>query len=93
MELTMPRRQTSRAYQERNRLLDEDETADFLDLSPRTLQGLRVRGGGPDYIKIGSRAVRYRLSDLEEFIEDRRQSSTSEDDDLDDGDEDEFDDE
>lgn len=89
----MPRRQTSRAYQERNRLLDEDETADFLDLSPRTLQGLRVRGGGPDYIKIGSRAVRYRLSDLEEFIEDRRQSSTSEDDDLDDGDEDEFDDE
>jgi predicted DNA-binding transcriptional regulator AlpA len=93
MELTMARQQTSRAYEERTRLLDEDEAADYLGLSPRTLQGLRVKGGGPDYIKLGSRAVRYRLSDLEEFIEDRRQSSTSDDEDFDDGDEDELDDE
>ncbi|MFZ5618835.1 MAG: helix-turn-helix transcriptional regulator [Pseudomonadota bacterium] len=89
----MPQQQTRRAYHEQNRLLDEDEAADFLGLSPRTLQGLRVKGGGPDYIKIGSRAVRYRLSDLEDFIEDRRQSNTSEDEDLDDSDEDDFDDE
>lgn len=79
----MPQQQTRRAYHERNRLLDEDEAAEFLGLSPRTLQGLRVRGGGPDYIKIGSRAVRYRLSDLEDFIEGRRQSSTSDDEDFD----------
>ena len=86
----MPQQQTRRAYHEQNRLLDEDEAAEFLGLSPRTLQGLRVRGGGPDYIKIGTRAVRYCLSDLEEFIEDRRQSSTSEDDAFE---EDDFDDE
>ena len=78
----MSKLQPSRAYQEWNRLLDEDEAAEFLGLSPRTLQGLRVRGGGPEYIKIGSRAVRYRLRDLEEFIEGRRRSSTSEDDNL-----------
>jgi predicted DNA-binding transcriptional regulator AlpA len=84
----MTSRRNPQAAQSRNPLLDEDEAAEYLGLSPRTLQGLRVKGGGPDYIKIGSRAVRYRLSDLEEFIEERRQSSTSEDEDFDEGDDD-----
>lgn len=76
----MPQRQFHRNAETRDPLLDEEETAEYLGLSPRTLQGFRVRGGGPDYVKLGSRAVRYRLSDLEEYIEDRIQSSTSEDD-------------
>ena len=80
----MANKQTSGAYHERNCLVDEDDAADYLGLSPRTLQGLRVKGGGPDYVKIGSRAVRYRLSDLDEFVEDRVQSSTSDDEDVDD---------
>jgi predicted DNA-binding transcriptional regulator AlpA len=76
----MTSRRSAQPAQNRDPLLDEDEAAEFLGLSPRTMQGMRVSGNGPDYVKLGSRAVRYRLSDLEEYIEDRIQSSTSEDD-------------
>lgn len=49
-----------------DRLLNEQEAADFLSISFRTLQAWRVRGGGPRFCKIG-RAVRYRRADLVAF--------------------------
>ncbi len=45
-------------------LLTEMEVARMLSLSPRTLQGYRYRGGGPAFVRIGARAIRYRTSDL-----------------------------
>ncbi len=42
----------------RHRLVDENEAADLLGLSKRTLQAWRVRGGGPPFLKLG-RLVRY----------------------------------
>jgi hypothetical protein len=42
-----------------------EEAADFLRLSPRTLEKYRVRGGGPSFRKLGRRVV-YALCDLEE---------------------------
>ena len=45
-------------------LLTEEEVAKMLSLSPRTLQGYRYRGGGPAFVRIGARAIRYRTSDL-----------------------------
>lgn len=75
----MVKRLQSETAAVRHTLLDEEQAADYLGLSPRTLQNFRVRGGGPDYVKLGARAVRYRLSDLDEFIEDRVRSNTSQD--------------
>lgn len=49
------------------RLLTVREAAEYVSLSRHTLNGLRVSGGGPSFIKLGS-AVRYDLSDLDKWI-------------------------
>lgn len=56
-------------------LLTEDQAAEILRVSPRTLQGWRHRGDGPPFVKLGS-AVRYRRSDLRSFIVDSIRAST-----------------
>jgi excisionase family DNA binding protein len=58
------------------RLLTQPEAARLLRLSERTLERLRVAGGGPLYVKAG-RAVRYREVDLEAWIAARVVSNTS----------------
>ena len=58
-------------------LLREGEAASFLDLSKRTLQAWRVQGRGPKFIKVG-RSVRYRLEDLQTFVNENVHQSTSE---------------
>jgi predicted DNA-binding transcriptional regulator AlpA len=58
-------------------LLNERDAAAFLGLSDRTLQKWRVCGGGPIFIKIGGKAVRYQRRDLIEWINVRRQANTS----------------
>lgn len=49
-------------------LLSTDKAAEWLGLSPRTLEDWRLRGGGPLFCKLGRRAVRYRIEDLETFV-------------------------
>jgi predicted DNA-binding transcriptional regulator AlpA len=58
-------------------LLTQRETASVLRLSERTLERLRVQGLGPKYVKCGRRSVRYRQSDLDEWIASRVVASTS----------------
>jgi excisionase family DNA binding protein len=58
-------------------MLTVHEAADYLRLSKRTLERLRVSGLGPKFVKCG-RAVRYRQADLEEWIGQRVVRSTSE---------------
>jgi predicted DNA-binding transcriptional regulator AlpA len=48
-------------------LLDQRQAADYLHVSTRTLERLRVSGDGPAYVKLGH-LVRYRLGDLEKWI-------------------------
>jgi predicted DNA-binding transcriptional regulator AlpA len=60
-------------------LLRTKEAARFLSLSERTLEGLRVRGGGPRFISLSRRAVAYRPEDLEEWVRSRLRTSTSDD--------------
>lgn len=52
--------------------------AEYLNISPRTLRDWRVRGGGPKYVRVSSRAVRYRKVDLDEWAASRLERSTSE---------------
>ncbi len=58
------------------RYFDNDEAAEFLKLSPRTLEKQRVRGDGPPYHKFGRRVV-YELTDLQAWAAKRRYSSTT----------------
>jgi hypothetical protein len=57
-------------------VLDTRSAADFLGISPRTLEGWRVRGGGHPFVKVGG-AVRYRLARLEEYLAHQERTSTS----------------
>lgn len=57
-------------------LLTEDEAADFLNISTRTLQAWRVRGGGPVFNRLG-RAVRYRVDALEAWLKANARANTS----------------
>lgn len=59
-----------------NGFLSNDQAADFLNLSPRTLEKLRVVGGGPVFSKLGRRVV-YALEDLQSWVAAKRRASTS----------------
>jgi hypothetical protein len=58
------------------RYLTNDEAADFLRLSPRTLEKQRVIGGGPRFRKFGRR-VMYAVVDLEAWADARSFEATS----------------
>jgi excisionase family DNA binding protein len=49
-------------------LLREEDAADLLNLSVRTLQAWRLRRTGPPFVQVG-RAVRYRRRDLIAWID------------------------
>ena len=58
-------------------LIDENEAAEFLGVTGRTMQALRQRGGGARYIVISARCLRYRRIDLRAWADARMRSSTS----------------
>lgn len=64
--------------QDHNKLIREPEAAELLGFSPRTLQGWRVRGGGPRFCKSSKKAIRYRVGDLLDWIDGNTISNTSE---------------
>ncbi len=59
-----------------NPLLNTAQAAEYLGLSPRTLEAWRLRGGSPPFHKLGSRCL-YRVSDLETWLEAKFRRSTS----------------
>ena len=59
-------------------LLNERQTAAYLGVSPRCLAAWRHRGGGPHFLRIGYRTVRYLPADVEEWLSKRRFASTAE---------------
>ena len=60
-----------------DRLLVQQEAAEYLRVSQRTLERWRVAGTTPAYIKAGRRVL-YRECDLEDWIAKRVVNSTSE---------------
>jgi hypothetical protein len=58
-------------------LLTAREAAVWLRLSLRSLERLRLVGGGPVYVKAGRRVL-YRQADLDTWIASRVRASTSE---------------
>jgi hypothetical protein len=57
--------------------MNEIDAADYCTISVRTLQGYRVKGGGPLFSKIGARVI-YRRIDLDSWVEANLVRSTSE---------------
>lgn len=61
-----------------NHLFTTQEAAQFLGVSKSFLERDRWAGARVPFIKVGSRAVRYRLSDLNAYIDKQVRLSTSE---------------
>lgn len=59
-------------------LLTTKEAAKYLGLSKAFLERDRWAGATIPFLRVGSRAVRYRLADLEAFLNTRVRYSTSE---------------
>ena len=57
---------------------DVYETAAILSVSEAFLERDRWAGARIPFIKVGARAIRYRLQDIEKYIEDNLCYSTSE---------------
>lgn len=60
-----------------DQLLNEEQLATLWNISHRTLQKWRTTGGGPRFVKVGS-LVRYRHTDIEDFIASNTLKHTSE---------------
>ena len=56
--------------------MNELVTAKQLDVTTKCLQAWRSRGEGPKFVKVG-RLVKYRMSDILEYINNRVHTSTS----------------
>jgi len=63
--------------QDPDALLFQAEVAYLAGLSTRTLEAFRLHGGGPVFVVLGKRAVRYRRVDVLDWIAAARRRSTS----------------
>lgn len=52
-------------------VIDENEAAAFMGISPKTLQGWRTRRMGPPYVRIARKCIRYRKTDLQAYMDER----------------------
>ncbi|MFK5950222.1 MAG: helix-turn-helix domain-containing protein [Methylococcales bacterium] len=60
-----------------NKLLTTEQAANFICMSKAFLEKDRWAGARIPFIKVGSRAVRYRLSDLDTYLDSQVRQSTS----------------
>lgn len=59
-----------------HRLLSRDEVEATYGIAKRFLELAACKGGGPVFVKVG-RLTRYRVQDIEDWIAERRYTSTS----------------
>jgi len=50
------------------KLLNQNAAAQFLGLSPITLEVWRSRGDGPRFVRLSRRAIRYQFSEIMKFV-------------------------
>ncbi|MAM72036.1 MAG: DNA-binding protein [Gammaproteobacteria bacterium] len=58
------------------KLLDTKQAAKYLGVSAAFLERDRWAGAKIPFVKIGTRSIRYRLSDLDEYIESKVRTNT-----------------
>lgn len=59
------------------RYLNTSQAADYLGMSPTTLNRMRVTGEGPPYSKVGRRVI-YDISELDAWVARRKRHFTGE---------------
>jgi predicted DNA-binding transcriptional regulator AlpA len=63
--------------QSKNHVLRTPQAAEYVGLSPSTLEKFRLTGNGPPYQKAGPKIVVYRPEDLDAWLSANRRRSTS----------------
>ena len=58
-------------------LIDEKAAADFLNVTTRTMQSLRQRGGGARFYALSARCIRYTRAGLRAWAEEHLRGSTA----------------
>jgi hypothetical protein len=58
-------------------LLKPQAAADYLGLSADFLEKKRMTGGGPEFVVLSRKAIRYRRSALDRFVESRTVTDTA----------------
>ena len=53
------------------RILRTPEAAAYVGLAPATLEKLRVTGRGPQFVRLGGRAVGYDRAELDRWIDEQ----------------------
>ena len=61
----------------KSKLIDTVQLAEYLGNEVNTCEGWRLKGIGPSYIKVG-RLVRYRIENVDRWIESQTRNSTCE---------------
>lgn len=67
---------SSASYLAPRHLRTEQQEAERLNVSVRTLQAWRYKGGGPPFFRLGT-AIRYDPAAVDSWLEDQIRSSTS----------------
>ena len=57
-------------------LVDQKRAAELLSVSESFMQARRLRGGGPPFVRISSRCVRYDLTDLKAWADELTHGSS-----------------
>ena len=63
-------------YRHKDEILSTDQAAVDYNIPRRVLTDLRTSGGGPTYIKVSHRCVRYRRGDIEQWLSERTKRFT-----------------
>jgi excisionase family DNA binding protein len=58
-------------------ILRTADAARYVNLAVSTLEKMRVYGGGPTFVRLGARAIRYRREDLDAWLAAGARRSTS----------------
>jgi len=58
-------------------IMGTPEAASYVKLAAVTMERYRLTGEGPKFLRIGKKAIRYRLVDLDEWLASRVVASTS----------------
>lgn len=58
-------------------LIDEHAAAEFQNVTARKMQADRQKGGGPHFVRLSVRCIKYRRIDLRAYAEARLRASTS----------------
>ena len=62
----------------KQRILRTPGAAGYVGLSSSTLEKMRLSGDGPQFVRLGGRAIGYDINDLDAWLDERRANTETE---------------